>query len=70
MHATDTHTLHGCGGTVHTGGSGDEAHHVCDRCGAFAYDSVYEGALPSGTDKVANQAAWDAGEDQSPEAAE
>ena len=60
---------HVCGGTILTGGSGQQAHSYCDRCGAFAYDYTDE-ELPSGTDPKANRAAWDAGDDTSPEASE
>ena len=58
-------TTHVCGGTLITGGSGETAHTCCDRCGAFAYDS-YDGEFPGGTDKAANQQAWDDGDECSP----
>lgn len=53
-----------CGGTVLSGGSGEQRHHYCDRCGAFTHDLLAD--LPAGTtDKDKNQAAWDAGEEES-----
>jgi hypothetical protein len=63
-------TNHPCGGTILTGGSGEQAHHYCDRCGAFAYDSYLDegNAFPDGTNKTANQEAYDAGEECSPKA--
>lgn len=68
-HMNDTLTYHACGGTVLDGGSDDQVHRYCDRCGAFRY---YNGAstvaLPSGVDADANRAAYDRGDDESPEA--
>lgn len=63
---TATHRLddHTCGGTILKGGAGDQAHLYCDTCGAYALG--LEGPVPYGTDKAANQAAWDRGEDSSP----
>jgi hypothetical protein len=55
---------HVCGGTILSGGSGEQSHIYCDRCHAFSYDT--EGDLPDGTDEAANRAAWDAGESESP----
>jgi hypothetical protein len=69
-HATDTQTLHGCGGTIlASGDTGEFAHSYCDRCGAYAYDSDARD-FPTGTDRHANQVAYDAGEDRSPDATE
>ena len=56
---------HKCGGTILTGGVGELRHHYCDRCGAFAYGDE---PIPSGSDRAANQHAWDAAADCSPEA--
>jgi hypothetical protein len=36
----------------------------CDRCGAFSFDDE----LPTGTNYAANMAAWDNGDDRSPDA--
>jgi hypothetical protein len=52
--------LHACGGTLLAGPD----HSYCDRCAAFAYDGA---PVPSGTDRAANRAAWDAGDEASPE---
>ena len=52
--------IHECGGTIATGGSGEQAHQYCDRCHAFSYDLT--DALPSGTDLVLNKRAWDNGD--------
>jgi hypothetical protein len=65
-HMQDTLLHHACGGTILHGGSGEQAHSYCDRCGAFAYDSA-ECDVPDGTDPIANHAAWDEGEECSPE---
>lgn len=54
---------HVCGGTILSAGCGDQAHSYCDRCGAF----TYTGDVPEGSDRAANRAAWDAGDDRSPE---
>lgn len=59
---------HDCGGTILIGGVGDDRHTYCHRCGAYRYGDAE--ALPTGTDPVANRAAWDAGEDVSPDADE
>ncbi len=61
-------TTHLCGGTILTGGAGEQAHRYCDRCRAYTHDLSAD--VPSGTDEAANRAAWDAGEEQSPEAAQ
>lgn len=53
-------SLHACGGTLLAGPD----HSYCDRCAAFAYDGA---PVPSGTDRAANRAAWDAGDEASPE---
>ncbi len=63
---------HNCGGAAHTHASPDPAaeprdYLYCDCCGAFSYGGG-GGTLPSGTDRLLNQAAWNAGEDASPEA--
>jgi hypothetical protein len=55
--------IHKCGGTIITGTN--PKHQCCSKCGAFAYNMRRK--LPSGTDRAANQAAYDAGEEQSPE---
>lgn len=60
---TTTHP--NCGGTILTGGAGEQAHIYCDRCHAFTYTSTGE-TVPGGTDREANRAAWDAGDDRSP----
>jgi hypothetical protein len=64
---TETHD--GCGGTILTGGSGDERHRYCDRCRAFTHDLACVG-FPTGRDPVANGWAWDDGELSSPEGEE
>jgi ribosomal protein L37E len=66
-HATDSQTRHECGGTVLVGGEGEQEHAYCDRCGAFRYTED-SSAFPTGTDKAANNAAWDAGKTRSPDA--
>ena len=67
-HATDTYRYHeGCGGTILSGGAGEQAHDYCDRCGAFRYDSADE-PFPSGSDRDANRRAYDDGDDRSPDA--
>jgi hypothetical protein len=38
MDTSSTPTLHTCGGTILTGGTGDQAHLYCDRCRAFTHD--------------------------------
>lgn len=55
---------HACGGTILVGGSGEQVHHYCDRCRAFAYG---DDEVPAGSDERANREAWDAGEEQSPD---
>jgi hypothetical protein len=55
-----------CGGTVLTGGSGEQAHIYCDRCGAFTHNTE-NSELPTGTDREANRAAFDDGEFCSPD---
>lgn len=37
-HANDCCHRHSCGGTILTGGSGDQSHTYCDRCDWVAYD--------------------------------
>jgi hypothetical protein len=68
-HMTDTMSYHICGGTILDGGLGspEAEHRYCDRCGAFRYGSDDE--LPDGTDREANRAAFEDGEDASPDAA-
>lgn len=56
---------HECGGTILSGGAGEQEHLYCDRCDAYTYD--LDGAVPDGTDRAANQTAWDAGDERSPE---
>lgn len=56
--------MHDCGGTILVGGAG-ERHRYCDRCHAFTYKFGAE--IPSGTDKTANLAAWNAGDEESAE---
>jgi hypothetical protein len=62
-----TTRTHDCGGTVLVGapGAGETEHRYCDRCGAYSYLTT---GLPTGTDREANREAWDAGEDESPDA--
>jgi hypothetical protein len=67
-HMADRLTYHACGGTILTGGSGDQAHEYCDRCGAFRYVSDDAPTFPAGTDETANRNAWDAGHERSPDA--
>lgn len=69
-HMIDSMAFHpGCGGTLHTGGRGEQAHTACSRCHAFRYDSDSDESFPTGTDAGANQAAWDDGcEERSPDA--
>jgi len=62
-------TTHICGGTILGGGSGKQKHQYCDRCGAYTYDLAAD-QLPDGTDSDANEVAWDAGDDESPAAAD
>ena len=60
---------HECGGEIHSdgGAEGDPTAHVyCERCHAFTHDFAAE--VPTGTDEAANRAAWDEGEEQSPDA--
>jgi hypothetical protein len=61
---------HVCGGTILSGGSGEQAHIYCDRCSAFTHDAddIEANRLPSGTDKALNQQASDDGAESSPEA--
>ena len=58
-----------CGGTIYSGGLGsdEEAHDVCDRCGAYRYDADDDDTFPSGRGRARNQAAWDDGDERSPE---
>jgi len=64
MHSLlNTRVLHVCGGDVLVGGSGEERHVFCSRCGAFTFEGQH---LPSGTSRKANRAAWDRGELSSP----
>lgn len=65
-YATDRQTTHECGGTILVGASGEQAHHYCDHCGAYRYDSC-DGDMPTGTDSRANRAAWDEGKECSPD---
>lgn len=65
--AAYTRPAHDCLGTLHSGGDGEQAHTACSECHAFQYDYV-EGPFPTGTDEAANRAAWDAGDDRSPDA--
>lgn len=60
-------TFHICGGTILSGGVGDQSHCYCDRCGAFVYGTD-PATVPSGTDRDANRAAYDAGDESSPSA--
>jgi len=62
-----TTTHQNCCGTVAKGGSGEQEHQYCDRCGAYTYDMDAED-LPSGTDERLNQAAYSNGDEQSPDA--
>ncbi len=73
---TNPMRTHTCGGTIIRHGSPDPAadprdYLYCDRCGAFRYfgeEEEEEDGPPSGTDREANRAAWDDGDDASPEA--
>jgi len=67
-HMIDSLHYHCCGGVILGGGSGEQSHSACERCGAFQYDTD-EGEFPTGTDAGANQEAWDGGDSRSPEAA-
>ena len=58
---------HDCGGTVLVGGQDETRHVYCDRCGAFNHNPGAD-TLPSGTDRDANRAAFDAGHVASPDA--
>jgi hypothetical protein len=53
---------HDCGGTILAG----PGYRYCDRCAAFTYFNNMP--IPGGTDRDANRAAFDAGEDESPDA--
>ena len=64
---TDETTHVGCGGTILVGGSSDDRHEYCDRCGAYRYSHDNDGDFPRGTDRGRNQASWDAGDERSPE---
>lgn len=55
---------HDCGGTILIGGTVDQEHTYCDRCGAFRYGVAH--ILPTGTDPEANAEAWNAGDNASP----
>ena len=64
-----TTTHDDCGGTIlhgRGGPDGREPYLYCDRCGAFTYH-VAEG-FPTGTDKGANDDAWDGADLRSPDA--
>lgn len=65
-HMLDTMAFHACGGTILFSGGGELEHMYCSACGAFNYDP--NDTFPTGTDEAANQAAWDAGEERSPDA--
>ena len=54
-------TMHDCGGTILAG----PGYHYCASCAAFAYDGA---EVPTGTNREANRAAFDAGESESPDA--
>lgn len=62
---TSTTRTHDCGGTILIGGYGD--YRYCDRCRAFRYQTAGDG-LPTGSDRAANQAAWDRADAESPDA--
>ena len=63
----NTYSTHACGGTILHGGSGEQEHAYCDRCRAYAY-TASDRDVPDGTDPAANRAAWDDGDEASPEA--
>ena len=66
-----SHSYHVCGGDVLAGPLTDDGRqYYCNRCGAFCYSPDDEPIpkLPSGADKSANQAAYDDGRLQSPDA--
>lgn len=46
---------------------GPDGYTYCTGCDAFRYSDDHRLDPPSGTDREANRAAWDAGEEQSPE---
>lgn len=54
---------HNCGGSLISALD----HVFCNRCSAFTYNGA---DVPDGTDRFANQAAYDAGEDESPAASD
>ena len=64
----DRSAYHVCGGTILTGGVGEQRHIYCDTCGAFSYDpeAIEANRLPDGIDQAANLAASDDGEEESP----
>lgn len=41
-HANDAYPRHSCGGTLLTGGSGEQSHTYCDRCDWVEYDDETE----------------------------
>lgn len=63
-------TIHACGGIILSGNLGtSEAHDYCAQCGAYAYhDDGGAMPVPNGTDRAANDRAWNAGEARSPDA--
>lgn len=63
---SDRRAYHECGGTILTSTHADQQYWYCDQCHAFTYDP--DSSVPAGTNPEANQAAWDAGDDESPEA--
>lgn len=60
--------IHACGGTISVATSPEDGadYHACALCAAFAFDPR---PVPTGTDRDANMAAWDAGDLTSPDAA-
>ena len=58
--ATETHD---CGGSVLHSDSNGSRYSYCDNCNAFSHTS---GPMPTGTDRIANEAAWNDGADASP----
>lgn len=63
-----TMTHSGCGGTLLvSGGSGEQKHEYCDRCGAFRYCDGGDDDFPTGRDEAENRQARDDGKDRSPE---
>ncbi len=61
----ETQTKHECGGVILWGTVGMEQYHYCGSCGAFHFLGM-SGPFPTGTDKAANERAWNMAEARSP----